>query len=48
MRSAKGTLKWNDKVLAQKAKNKWNKHGCNYDVIGYAVTAMLSKAMRRW
>ncbi len=25
-----------DKVLAQKAKDKWNKHGRNYDVIGYA------------
>ncbi len=24
------------KVLAQKAKDKWNKHGRNYDVIGYA------------
>ncbi len=23
------------KVLAQKAKDKWNKHGHNYDVIGY-------------
>ena len=30
------TMRWNDKVLAQKAKDKWNKHGRNYDVIGYA------------
>jgi hypothetical protein len=36
-RSANGTLKWNDKVLAQKAKDKWNKDGHNYDVIGYAL-----------
>jgi hypothetical protein len=35
-RSANGTMRWNDKVLAQKAKDKWNKHGCNYNVIGYA------------
>ena len=35
-RSTTGTLKWNDKVLAQKAKDKWNKHGRNYAVIGYA------------
>jgi hypothetical protein len=28
-RSAKGTLKWNDKILAQKAEDKWNKHGRN-------------------
>jgi hypothetical protein len=35
-RSANGTMRWNDKVLAQKAKDKWNKHGRNYDVIGYA------------
>jgi hypothetical protein len=35
-RSANGTLRWNNKVLAQKAKDKWNKHGSNYNVIGYA------------
>jgi hypothetical protein len=35
-RSAYGTMRWNDKVLAQKAKDKWSKHGRNYDVIGYA------------
>lgn len=35
-RSTNGTLKWNDKGLAQKAKDKWNKHGRNYAVLGYA------------
>jgi hypothetical protein len=35
-RSANGTMRWNNKVLAQKAKDKWNKHGSNYNVIGYA------------
>jgi hypothetical protein len=34
--SANGTMRWKDKVLAQKAKDKWNKHGRNYNVIGYA------------
>lgn len=35
-RSGAGTLKWNDKALANKVKDKWNKHGNNYAVIGYA------------
>ena len=35
-RSTTRAVKWNDKVLSQKAKDKWNKHGRNYAVLGYA------------